>query len=155
VRYFPPAAFWLAFIGATLSGQTQGGQGRLQPLPLTQLDERALAADLDNRTFSLTFAQPVPVRDLLLLLVRGTSLSIVPDPAIEGTFMGELKNVTVRQALGLILPPVGLDYRVDGAFIRDTPVRHQLSRRRAERQHDGRRTVGRRQRRHRDGQHRG
>jgi type II secretory pathway component GspD/PulD (secretin) len=104
--------------GVTLSGQTQGGEGRLQPLPLTQLDERALAADLDNRTFSLTFAQPVPVRDLLLLLVRGTSLSIVPDPAIEGTFMGELKNVTVRQALGLILPPVGLDYRVDGAFIR-------------------------------------
>jgi MSHA biogenesis protein MshL len=118
VRYLPPAAFCLAVTGATLSGQTQGGQGRLQPLPLTQLDERALAADLDNRTFSLTFAQPVPIRDLLLLLVRGTSLSIVPDPAIEGTFMGELKKVTVRQALGLILPPVGLDYHVDGAFIR-------------------------------------
>ena len=79
-------------------------------LPLTQLDERALAADLDNRTFSLTFAQPVAVRDLLLLLVRGTSLSIVPDPAISGSFIGELKNVTVRQALGLILPPLGLDY---------------------------------------------
>ena len=118
MRYLPPAAFWLAVTGATLSGQTEGGQGRLQPLPLTQLDERALAADLDNRTFTLTFAQPVPVRDLLLLLVRGTSLSIAPDPAIEGTFVGELKNVTVRQALGLILPPAGLDYRVDGAFIR-------------------------------------
>jgi type II secretory pathway component GspD/PulD (secretin) len=85
---------------------------------VTQLDERALAADLDNRTFTLTFAQPVPVRDLLLLLVRGTTLSVVPDPAIEGTFIGELKNVTVRQALGLILPPLGLDYRVDGAFVR-------------------------------------
>lgn len=118
MRYLPPAALWLAVAVATLSGQAQTGQGQLQPLPLTQLDERALAADLDNRTFSLTFAQPVAVRDLLLLLVRGTSLSIVPDPAIEGTFMGELKNVTVRQALGLILPPVGLDYRIDGAFIR-------------------------------------
>jgi type II secretory pathway component GspD/PulD (secretin) len=32
--------------------------------------------------------------------------------------MGELKNVTVRQALALILPPLELDYRVDGAFIR-------------------------------------
>jgi len=105
VRYLSPAAFCLAITGVTLSGQTQGGQGRLQPLPLTQLDERALAADLDNRTFTLTFAQPVPVRDLLLL-VRGTSLSIVPDPAIEGTFMGELKNVTVRQALGLICRPL-------------------------------------------------
>lgn len=116
MRCLPPAAFWLAVTSATLSGQAPG-EGRLQPLPLTQLDERAPGADLDNRTFSLTFAQPVPVRDLLLQLVRGTSLSIIPDPAIEGAFVGELKNVTVRQALGLILPP-GLDYHVEGAFIR-------------------------------------
>lgn len=87
-------------------------------LPLTQLDERILASDLDNRTFTLTFAQPVPVRDLLLLLVRGTSLSIVPDPSATGTFIGELKNVTVRQALGLILRPLGLDYALDGNVIR-------------------------------------
>lgn len=87
-------------------------------LPLTQLDQRAPAADLDNRTFTLTFAQPVPVRDLLLLLVRGTNLSLIPDPAISGAFIGELKSVTVRQALDSILPPLGLDYRVDGGFIR-------------------------------------
>ena len=87
-------------------------------LPLTQLDERVPAGDLDNRTFTLTFAQPVPVKDLLLLLVRGTSLSIVPDPAVGGTFIGELKNVTVRQALGLILRPLGLDYALDGGVIR-------------------------------------
>ena len=87
-------------------------------LPLTQLDERGPAADLDNRTFTLTFAQPVPVRDLLLLLVRGTNLSLIPDPAITGSFIGELKNVTVRQALDSILPPLGLSYRVDGGFIR-------------------------------------
>ena len=93
-------------------------QGQLPILPLTQLDERALAADLDNKAFTLTFAQPVPIRDLLLLLVRGTTLSMVPDPEIGGAFIGELKNVTVRQALGLILPPVGLDYAVEGSFIR-------------------------------------
>ena len=57
-------------------------------LPLTQLDDRALAADLDNRAFTLTFAQPVPIKDLLLLLVRGTSLSVIPDPAIGGSFIG-------------------------------------------------------------------
>ena len=90
----------------------------LPPLPLTQLDERVLAGDLDNRAFTLTFAQPVPVKDLLLLLVRGTTLSLVPDPAISGTFIGELKNVTVRQALGLILRPLGLDYALDGAVVR-------------------------------------
>jgi type II secretory pathway component GspD/PulD (secretin) len=90
----------------------------MQVLPLTQLDEHSLAADLENRTFTLTFAQPVPIRELLLLLVRGTNLSIVPEPSISGTFIGELKNVTVRQALSLILPPLGLQYSVDGSFIR-------------------------------------
>jgi MSHA biogenesis protein MshL len=92
--------------------------GQMPVLPLTQLDERGAAAELDNRTFTLTFAQPVAIKDLLLLLVRGTNLSVIPDPAIDGSFIGELKNVTVRQALELILPPLGLDYRVSGGFIR-------------------------------------
>jgi len=92
--------------------------GQMPTLPLTQLDERASGADLDNRTFTLTFAQAVPVKDLLLLLVRGTSLSVVPDPGIAGSFIGELKNVTIHQALGLILAPLGLDYAVDGTIVR-------------------------------------
>jgi MSHA biogenesis protein MshL len=87
-------------------------------LPLTQLDERAFAADLDNRTFTLTFAQAVPLSDLLLLLVRGTSLSVVPGPGVTGSFIGELKNVTVRQALDFILRPLGLDYAVEGGVVR-------------------------------------
>jgi type II secretory pathway component HofQ len=91
---------------------------QMPTLPLTQLDERGPAADLDNRTFTLTFAQPVPVKDLLLLLVRGTNLSLIPDPSIDGSFIGELKNVTVRQALDSILPPLGLDYTVDAGFVR-------------------------------------
>ena len=104
-------------------GRTRGGAGTARPwpaspLPLTQLDDRTLSADLDNRVSTLTFAQPVAIRDLLLLLVRGTSLSVVPDPGFSGTFIGELKNVTVRQALGLILPPLGLDYAVDGSIVR-------------------------------------
>ena len=92
--------------------------GQMPTLPLTQLDDRALAADFDSRTFSLTFAQPVPIKDLLLLLVRGTSLSVIPDPAIDGSFIGELKNVTVRQALELILRPLGLAHAVEGSVIR-------------------------------------
>jgi type II secretory pathway component GspD/PulD (secretin) len=92
--------------------------GQLPPLPLTQLDDRAFSADPDNRSFTVTFAQPVPIRDLLLLFVRGTSLSMVPDPDIPGSFIGELKNVTVRQALDLILPQLGLDYAVNGSFVR-------------------------------------
>jgi type II secretory pathway component GspD/PulD (secretin) len=96
----------------------QPAPGRLSIQPLSQLDDRGLAPDLDNRTFALTFAEPVPIRDLLLMIVRGTSLSVVPDPGIGGTFIGELKNVTVRQALSLILPPLGLDYAVDGGVVK-------------------------------------
>src|SRR5207247_8409218 len=59
--------------------------------------------------------------------VRGTTISIVPDPAISGSFIGELKNVTVRQALGLILRPLGLDSALEGTvvrvFKRDTETR--------------------------------
>lgn len=92
--------------------------GQLPALPLTQIDDRTPAADLDNHTFTLTFAQPAPVREVLLTLVRGTGLSVVPDPAIDGTFVGELKNVTIHRALELILPPLGLDFAVNGAVIR-------------------------------------
>jgi len=108
----------LLFAQADAQQPTTGRPSPLPTLPLTQLDERAPSAELDNRTFSMTFAQPVPVQDVLLLLVRGTSLSVVPDPAVNGSFTGELKNVTVRQALNLILPRFGLDFVVDGSFIR-------------------------------------
>jgi MSHA biogenesis protein MshL len=106
-------------VGAPLRAQQPAARpGQLPALPLTQLDDRLLAADLDNRAFTLTFSQPVPIGELLLMLVRGTSLSVIPDAEISGTFIGELKNVSVRQALGLILPQLGLDYAVDGSFIR-------------------------------------
>jgi type II secretory pathway component HofQ len=109
---------WVSVILALSVQTAQPRPGQMPTLPLTQLDDRALAADFDRRTFSLTFAQPVPIKDLLLLLVRGTTLSVVPDPAIDGTFIGELKNVTVRQALELILRPLGLAYAIDGNVVR-------------------------------------
>jgi MSHA biogenesis protein MshL len=112
----PLALVFVAAAAPALAQQPRAAQ--MPTLPLTQLDDRALSADLDSRTFSLTFAQPVAVQDVLLLLVRGTSLSIVPEPSINGMFIGELKNVTVRQALGLILQPFGLDFNAEGGFIR-------------------------------------
>jgi len=105
-------------VALAMAVQQPARPAQLPPLPLTQLDERGLAADLDSRAFSLTFAQPVPIKDLLLLLVRGTNVSLVPDPGITGSFIGELKNVTVRQALGLILRPLGLDYAIEGGVVR-------------------------------------
>jgi type II secretory pathway component HofQ len=109
---------WVLLILALSMQAAQARPGQMPTLPLTQLDDRALAADFDNRTFSLTFAQPVPIKDLLLLLVRGTTLSVVPAPSIDGSFIGELKNVTVRQALELILRPLGLAYDIDGNVVR-------------------------------------
>jgi type II secretory pathway component HofQ len=111
------AGLW-GVLGGLGFGQTPQRPGQMPTLPLTQLDERAPEADLDTRPLTVAFSQPTPIRDLLLLIVRGTNLSIVPDPSIAGAFIGDLKNVTVRQALDLVLPPLGLDYAVDGSFIR-------------------------------------
>ncbi len=118
IRILSTGSMMLASTSVLQARAPQQRPAQMPTLPLTQLDERAHAADLDNRTFTLTFGQPVPIKDLLLLLVRGTSLSVVPDPAIAGSFIGELKNVTVRQALGLILRPLGLDYTLDGSIVR-------------------------------------
>ena len=90
----------------------------MPPWPLTQLDDRGPSSDLDKRTVSLIFSRPCQVQDLLLQLVRGTRLSIVADPAISGTFVGDLKNVSVRQALNLVLRPLGLDFTLEGSVIR-------------------------------------
>ena len=59
--------------------------------------------------------------DILLLLVRDTRLSVIPDPSLDQTFIGDLKNVTIREALDLILEPLGLDYSVRGQVIRVFP----------------------------------
>jgi type II secretory pathway component GspD/PulD (secretin) len=108
---------WL-LLGTGAVSQPAQRPGQMPTLPLTQLDERAPSADLDRRAVTLTFPQPVPVRDLLMQLVRDTGLSMIPDASIGGAFIGELKNVTPRQALAIVLPPLGLDYTVDGGVIR-------------------------------------
>ena len=100
------------------SGQP-ASQQPLRPLAITQLDERQPGNDLDSaRPISITLSEPTPIADLLLVLTRDTRLSIVPDPDVDGTFRGDLKDVTLRQALEMILQPHGLDYSVQGNLIR-------------------------------------
>ena len=95
------------------------GQAPLRPLAVTQLDERQQGSDLDStRPVTITLSDPTPITDLLLMLVRDTRLSVVPDPDVQGTFRGELKDVTLRQALEMILQPHGYDYSVQGNLIR-------------------------------------
>ena len=80
----------------------------LTPFAVSQIEE-GRRSDAMEQTISLSFAEPVSVRELLLLLVRDTNISVVPDSDIDGTFTGELKSVTLRQALDLILRPQGLE----------------------------------------------
>ena len=65
----------------------------------------------------------MPIADLLLLLVNGTPFSLVTDNDIGGTFTGDLKELTMRQALEAVLFPRGLDYDVEGALLRVFPRR--------------------------------
>jgi type II secretory pathway component GspD/PulD (secretin) len=63
----------------------------------------------------------MPIQRVLLRLVRQTSLSVVADSSLEQTFVGDLKNVTIREALDAVLSPVDLDYAVRGRVIRVFP----------------------------------
>jgi len=100
--------------------QTQP-QGPIRPLPVTQIDDQ-VRADLDGpRRISLTVSRPMALGDLLLLLVNGTPLSIVTDEDVSGTFIGDLKDLSMRQALEAVLFPRGLDYDVQGTLIRVFP----------------------------------
>ena len=94
------------------------------PLVVTQLDERQAIGSLDGpRRITLSVARPTPIGDLLLLLVNGTPLSLVTDNEVSGAFTGDLKDLSMRQALEAVLFPRGLDYDVQGTLIRVFPRR--------------------------------
>lgn len=96
----------------------QDPRKQLPALPVTRLDERTGIADLDSpHAVSLTIGQPLPIKNVLLLLVRGTAFSLVVDEAVDGSFSGELKDLTLRQALDAVLTPQGLAYTADGNLL--------------------------------------
>ena len=92
--------------------------------PITRLDDGQASGDLDRvPAGTLTFAHPLPVRDVLFMLFRGTPFSIVFDPAVNGTFTGELTDLTLRQALEAVLVPAGLDFQRRGRVVHVFPRR--------------------------------
>ena len=96
----------------------------VQSLPASRLDDRPRAADLDRpAAVSLTFSQPLALRDLLLLLFRGTPFSLVLDSGVNGTFTGELSELSLRQALEAVLRPAEMDYAIEGTVVRVFPRR--------------------------------
>lgn len=97
---------------------------QLPGLPVTRVDDPRRTADLDAvQRLTLAFAEPAKIRDVLLLLVRGTPFSLALDPSVAGTFIGDLKDVTLRQAIDAVLAPSGFAYQVDGTVIRVFPKR--------------------------------
>src|SRR5262249_16738630 len=52
------------------------------------------------------------------LLVAGTPFSIAVDRDVDGAFRGELKQLTLRDALAALLDPLGLDFEVRGTVLR-------------------------------------
>jgi type II secretory pathway component GspD/PulD (secretin) len=81
-------------------------------------------ADLDGpRTLSLSFPRATSLRIVLQLLVRGTPFSTVVPSSLRGTFSGEVRHLTLRQALEAVLHPSGLEYEVVGTVIRVFPRR--------------------------------
>jgi MSHA biogenesis protein MshL len=91
----------------------------LPPLPVTQIDLRDVAASLDRQNgLSLSFADPMPIAEVMRLLVEGTPFSLAIDPDATGTFRGELKRLSLRESLATLLTPLGLDCDVQGTIIR-------------------------------------
>ena len=108
--------------GAAQPGQTTPPRPP-QGLPVTQLDPGAAATTLDSpRRLTLSFVEPRPVQEAMRLLVAGTPFSLSVDAEINGMFQGELKQLTLREALHALLDPMGLDFDVHGTVIR---VRHE------------------------------
>jgi hypothetical protein len=101
-----------------------GLQPTTSSFPIARLDDGQASGDLDRvAAGTLTFAHPLPVRDVLFLMFRGTSFSVVLDPAVNGTFTGELTDLTLRQALEAVVVPAGLDFQRRGRVVNVFPRR--------------------------------
>jgi hypothetical protein len=108
-----------------LSGGESGQAGqprqpppsRLPPLPATLIDARDTTLDSPRR-LTLSFAEPRPIDEVLSLLTAGTPFSVAIDADAGGSFRGDLKQLTLREALTTMLAPLGLEFEVRSTVIR-------------------------------------
>jgi hypothetical protein len=93
----------------------------IQPLAMP----RPGAAGLDDpRLLSLNITRPTPVRTVLQLLFRGTAVTAIVPDSLPGTFSGELRGVTLRQALDAVLARSDFGYAVHGTAVHVVPRVH-------------------------------
>jgi type II secretory pathway component GspD/PulD (secretin) len=91
-----------------------------QSLPVTQIDSGSPAGLDSPRRVSLSFSEPRPLAEVLRLLMTGTPFSLAIDPDVAGAFRGELKQLTLREALNAVLSPAGFEWHLAGTVIRVT-----------------------------------
>lgn len=101
-------------------GTPQGppSASQLPPLPVTQIDPTTALDSI--RHLTLTFVEPRPIDEVLRLLVAGTPFSLAIDPDVTGEFRGELRDLTLREALTTLLTPLGLDFSLEASVIHVT-----------------------------------
>jgi MSHA type pilus biogenesis protein MshL len=86
----------------------------LKELVIPQMEE---VKKVPDRLFSV-YARDSNIQDVLLAFSKDSELNIVIDPDLNGKVTIDLKRVTLKEALGAILSPLGWTYVIDGKFIK-------------------------------------
>ena len=86
----------------------------LEELLVTQVEEKR---KLEERLLSFS-VKGVDVKEVLQGLAQASDLNFVFDPDISGSVTIDLKDVTLADALEMILGPLGLEYRRERNVIR-------------------------------------
>lgn len=82
---------------------------------------KPFSAPVDPKSRFALSIKDVHLRELLLLLTKNTSYSLVVEPGIDAVIPAlDLKNVTLEEALQSVLPDLGLEYQIDKNFLRIT-----------------------------------
>ena len=93
-----------------------------QPPPEEKLTEIVVpqmegAKKVPDKLFSI-YARDSNIQDVLLAFSKESELNIVIDPELNGKVTIDLKRVTLKEALDVILTPMGWTNRIDGKFIK-------------------------------------
>ena len=93
-----------------LAADMPQGQAVQSPAPTGKLSETTSATgEKDKPRFTLNFKN-VNLRDVLMLLTRNSSYSLILEPGIDTVLpLLDLKGVTLETALQSILPGLGLN----------------------------------------------
>ncbi len=84
---------------------------------LEAVEKKALYLQYEKRKYNLDL-QSGDIKDVLLALIRDTDIGLVIDPGISGHIpIMDLKEATLKEIMGYILPPLNLKYRWEGKNI--------------------------------------